>query len=250
MTGELLTFDQLPASFITSVRDQSRADVQQAAEFRKRSGLFTASELHKLLTAKAQPAKNATARNYICEKAWERLTGIGVERGSGFRETDWGNEWEAFAIEEFSRVTGIHVAHTGKAQKFHKADGFPFGATLDGMVSDDGILEAKCPFNGGIHLQNVRYARDIDWFKSERFEYYVQIQGGLWASGRRYGYFVSYDPGCSRERDANERITFETFPPEMRLSHTLIVRDEDFIETLKSVVMAAEIEIQAILAGR
>ena len=111
-------------------------------------------------------------------------------------------------------------------------------------------MEAKCPFNGGIHLQNIRYCSDLQWFIENRFDYYVQVQGGMWASGRRYAYFVSYDPGCSRERDANERITFETFPPEMRLFHTRIERDDEFIETLKSVVMAAEKELQAILAGR
>lgn len=248
MTGELLTFDQLPVNFVTSVRDQSRADVQAAAEFRKRSGLFTASELHKLLTAKAQPARNATARNYICEKAWERLTGTRVERGSGFRETDWGNEWEVFAIEEFSRRTGIQVEHTGKAQKFHKADGFPFGATLDGCINPDTILEAKCPFNGGIHLQNWRYASDLDWFKSERFEYYVQVQGGMWASDRRHAYFVSFDPGVSRERDTFERTMFEAYPNDLKLFHTKIPRDEQFIDLLKSVVLAAEKELQEMLA--
>lgn len=248
MTGELLTFDQLPANFVTSVRDQSRTDAQAAAEFKKRSGLFTASELHKLLTAKAQPAKNTTARNYICEKAWERLTGTRVERGSGFRETDWGNEWEVVAIQEFEKRTGIQVEHTGKAQKFHKADGFPFGATLDGCIGSDAIIEVKCPFNGGIHLQNWNYAADMDWFKSERFEYYVQVQGGMWASDRRNAYFVSFDPGVSRERDTFERMMFEGYPDNLKLFYTKISRDDQFIDLLKSVVLAAEREVQEMLA--
>lgn len=250
MHGELLTFDQLPATFVTSVRDQSRADVQAAEERKKRSGLFTASELHKLLTSKAKRAENATARGYICEKAWERMTGCRVEKGTGFRETEWGNEWEVFAIEEFTRLTGIEVMHTGKNQKFQKAADYPFGATLDGMIGSDAICEVKCPFNGGIHLQNIRYGSNLQWFIDTRFDYYVQIQGGLWASDREYGYFISYDPGCSRERDPDERITFETFPENMRLFHTLIERDEPFIDNLKAVVAEAEKELQAILAGR
>ena len=246
MAGELLTFDQLPESFVASVRDQSRADAERAEEFKKRSGLFTASELHKLLTTKAQPAQNATARSYICEKAYERITGSRVEKGTGFKETEWGNEWELFAIEEFTRKTGIAVDYTGKKQRFQRADGYPFGATLDGIVGADEILEAKCPYNGGIHLQNIRYGNDMDWFIANRFEYYVQVQGGLWASDRKAAWFVSYDPGVSRERDASERITFDTFPDHLKLFYTRIFRDDNFIDRLKEAVRLAEEELQAI----
>lgn len=247
--SNILTFDQLPDGFIASVRAQSRADATQAEERRKRSGLFTASELHKLLTSKAAPANGATARNYICEKAWERMTGESVEKGSGFRETEWGNEWEDYAIQEFSRRTGIPVDNTGRLQRFHKANGWPFGATLDGHIEPDGIIEVKCPFNGGIHLQNVRFGSDVDWFKQNRFEYYVQVQGGMWASDRRFAYFVSYDPGMSRDRDQDERIMFQGFPDHMKLFYTRIERDEAFIDTLKSVVELAESQLQEILRG-
>lgn len=250
MHGELLTSDQLPANFITSVRDQSRADAEAAEERRKGSGLFTASELHKLLTSKAAPSKGATARAYICEKAWERLSGARVDKGTGFRETEWGNEWEGYAIEQFSKACGLTVEYTGKKQRFQKADGYPFGATPDGLIGSDAIAEVKCPFNGGIHLQNVRFGKDLDWFRSERFEYYVQIQGVLWASDRKTGYFISYDPGMSRERDADERMMFEGYPEHLRLFYATIPRDESFIDILKSVVLEAEKELQAILTDK
>jgi len=242
--------DHPPAEFIASMREKSRIDVEAAEERRKGSGLFTASELHKLLTSKAAPSKGATARAYICEKAWERLTGARVDKGTGFRETEWGNEWEGFALQQFSKITGLPVEYTGKKQRFQKADGYPFGATPDGLIGIDAITEVKCPFNGGIHLQNVRFGKDLDWFRSERFEYYVQIQGVLWASDRKTGYFISYDPGTSRERDADERITSEGYPERLRLFYTTIQRDESFIEILKSVVLEAEKELQAILAEK
>lgn len=248
MHGELLSFDQLPLDFITSVRDKSRTDAEAAEERRKGSGLFTASELHKLLTSKAASSRGATARAYICEKAWERLTGVRVDKGTGFRETEWGNEWEPYAIEQFSKDSGLSVEYTGKKQRFQKADGYPFGATPDGLIGSDAVVEVKCPFNGGIHLQNIRFASDPDWFRSERFDYFTQIQGALWASDRKIAYFISYDPGVSRDRDPDERITFEGFPESMRLFYTQIQRDESFIEILKGVVIDAEKEIQEILA--
>lgn len=228
--------------------DEVAASEPRASEFKKRSGLFTASELHKLLTAKGEPAKGATAEQYICEKAYERLTGYAVSKGSGYQQTEWGNEYEDAAIMAFERVTGLKVSLTGRHQKFHKADDYPFGATLDGIVGDTHIVEVKCPFNGGVHIQNLRFANDLDWFKSSRFDYYVQIQGGLWASGRQEAWFVSYDPGCSRERDTFERTMFETFPEKMRCAYALIPRDEIFIAGLKRAVSAAEESLQKILS--
>ena len=93
----------------------------------------------------------------------------------------------------------------------------------------------------------IRYGNDLEWFIQNRFDYYVQIQGGLWASDRQTAWFISYDPGQSRDRDPNERITFETFPDHMRLFYTRIERDESFIDNLKSIVLEAEAELQAIL---
>lgn len=248
MNNGLLTFDQLPESFKSSVREKSRADAdreERQQQFKKRSGLFTASEVHKLFTAAAKPAQNATARGYICEKAWERMTGGRVSKGGMFKETSWGEEFEVEAIEAFMKETGHCVRYYGDKQVFQKASGFPFGATLDGVIGNDEITEVKCPYNGGIHIQNLRYASDIEWFIQNRMDYYIQIQGGLWASDRKKGWFISYDPGCSRERNIEDRVYFEGF--DKNLFYTEIPRDETFIDNLKRVVSAAEKELQAIV---
>ena len=223
------------------------AETTLVVERKKRGGLFTASELHKLLTSKAQRADNDTARRYICEKAYERITGFAIVSGGTFLQTEWGKEHEVDAIKAFEAATKLKVDLVGDDQKFQKAKDYPFGATLDGVIGYDTITEAKCPYNGGIHMQNLQYASDPEWFKRNRFDYYVQIQGGLWASDRSKGYFISYDPGCSRDRDKFERIYFESFPEHMKLFHTEIPRDEQFIDGLKAVVTEAEKDLQAII---
>lgn len=221
-------------------------DARERKEFQKRIGLFTGSELHKLLTSKGTIANNATSRGYIAEKAWERSTGCRVDKGGNFRETEWGNEWEASAVSAFMQATGKKVQKHGADQIFHKAKDFPFGSMLDGVIGRDEILEAKCPFNGGIHLQNIRYGNNLEWFIENRFDYYVQVQGGLWASNRKQCWFVSYDPGVSRERYPIDRVSFPNF--KKNLFYTAIPRNEQFIDLLKKAVVVAELELQSFIA--
>ncbi len=249
-SGEVSLEELLAAKGLSSLQpvpDTKAVDeAREREEFKKRIGLFTASELHKLLTSKGGIANNATSRGYISEKAWERVTGCQVDKGGNFRETEWGNEWEPHAVRAFIKSTGKKVLKHGADQQFQKAKDFPFGGMLDGLIGRDETLEVKCPFNGGIHLQNIRYGSNIEWFIENRFDYYVQVQGGLWASGRKQCWFVSYDPGVSRERIAEYRTTFERF--KKNLFYKVIPRNEQFIDLLKKAVTVAEIELQTFLS--
>jgi hypothetical protein len=251
--SQFLTSDQLPAAFVASVREKSRADAErearqaaQAQEWRKRGGLFTASELWKLFTSGAKPANNVTSQGYIMEKLVERITGYPIERGNGFRETEWGKEHEATAVAEFERVTGLVVSNKGDEQRFLKVPGLPFGATLDGTVGDHGILECKCPFNPANHYANVRNASNLAWFKKNRFEYFLQVQGGMFASERPMAYFVSFDPGTTREKDATQRVPFlnADYP---RHCIAEIPRDESYITLIREAVEGAEAQLQAMM---
>ena len=67
------------------------------------------------------------------------------------------------------------------------------GASPDGLIGDDAILEIKCPYNSGIHLKNFNIY-DADSLKQTHPEYYWQMQLGMIAANLDYGYFVSYDP--------------------------------------------------------
>ena len=78
----------------------------------ERFGKFTASEIWKLLVG--GKAKNdifgETAKTYIKEKAVEILTQRRKESFSS-RATDWGNEWEYKAIQEYNRSNFVEVEY-------------------------------------------------------------------------------------------------------------------------------------------
>jgi len=61
-------------------------------------------------------------------------------------------------------------------------------------------------------------------------EYVAQIQGQLWATGRDWCDFVSYNPG---------------FPPALQLSIRRVIRDEEYIAALAIAVTKFLIEVDA-----
>jgi len=224
---------------------------QDVSDRKERSGIFTASQIHKIITPTLKKPDNATFRQYIAEKAWERITGCTAENGRGAQATEWGHEHESHALFEFTMATGISVENTGVFQRFFKKEGFPFGATPDGIVSGTmsnrtHTVEVKCPFNGGIHFQNLKFAHDPEWFKAHRFEYYAQCQSAMWAADVDKCYWVSYDPGTSRERDSFNRITVEGFE-KYRLFWTEFYLEPSFIKALEEAIMRAEDELLAMI---
>lgn len=102
-------------------------------------------------------------------------------QGNGY--TRHGNYWEAHAIEEYKRVTGIGVREMGFAVSKAK----PFiGVSPDGILVDDtvgewGLLEVKCP------ATKVSYEGVPTY-------YMAQIQGVMAVLGLRVCHFVVYRP--------------------------------------------------------
>jgi exodeoxyribonuclease (lambda-induced) len=226
-------------------KEESRAALE--TERRKRTGVFTASEVHKLLTKKGERAANATSQSYTLAKAFEKLTGESARNSSGFIETEWGNFYENEAVNAVKmRFPG--VTHTGDEQQFVKAKGFNFGATPDGLIGKDGVLEIKCPFNGGIHLENIAFGADLDWFRANRFDYFAQMQGEMWATDRKWCLFASYEPARSRERDIADRREL-AFPATKQLHTIHIDRDEAFIENMKKIVEEKTAELEKLVVA-
>lgn len=85
----------------------------------------------------------------------------------------------------------------------------------DGLVSDDTIIEIKCPYNSQGHLDNIRTAKQYKQYK-------WQIQGYLWITGRQYCDFVSFDP---------------RFPFDLQYSCVTIERDNETIEQLQERIL-------------
>lgn len=162
-----------------------------------RLGKVTASEFNKVLNKKEGRGL------YMRKKASERLTGHGEE---SFHNKIMGNgsETEDEARECYRLVYDKRVQQVG----FVILNDW-VGASTDGLVETDGILEIKCPL-GSTH---------IDYIIKDKMPtvYIPQVQGGLWVTGRKWCDFISYVPTLSSR--PIHRIRIE--------------RDEDYIKNLE-----------------
>lgn len=199
-----------------------------------RMGLFTASEIWKLLTGKFEIANNDTSKNYIFEKAFERATAIRAAQGFKADATEWGNDNECIAVEAYTNLTSNVVHHFGDNQKFFKHPIYDVGAYPDGKIVPNGVLEAKCPFNGGQHMQNLACGQDIEKFKKLRFKYYAQMQVQIWVTDSEFAHFFSFRPDVER------------IPKSYLLE---IPRDEPFLKKLEQIIIVAQSERDEILRG-
>lgn len=153
--------------------------MQQRTEewFAARCGKVTASRMKDII------AKNNTAayRNYQAEIISERLSGRPAESYSS-REMQRGTELEPKARAVYLLETGSDVSETGLIPHPSIANS---GASPDGLVDSDGLLEIKCP-NTATHI-------DFLLHRQPKREYILQMQWQMACTGRLWCDFVSYD---------------------------------------------------------
>lgn len=182
---------------------------QRTAEwFAERAGCCTASRAADVL-ARIKTGEAATRRKYRIQLCTERLTGVPVQ---GYQNAAmlWGTETEPEARMAFEAERGAFVEEVG----FCRHPEIVYcGASPDGTIGDEGLLEIKCP-ESTTHLE---------WMSQERVppEHIPQIQFQLWVTGRKWCDFVSYDP---------------RFPEHLRLYVVRVERDLKFIENLSAEV--------------
>ena len=151
-------------------------DIEQNTEewLSLRLGKFTASTFSDLFMKK----ETAGYRKAIRKVAFEKLTG---ESPESFRNEwmDRGHELEPMAKEAYELLTFNTVQNGG----FFELDEWT-GASPDGLIGEDGILEIKSP----------AYSTMIDCILTNRLpsEYVYQGQGQLFVTGRQWCDFVSY----------------------------------------------------------
>ncbi len=189
-----LSFNELPESVRESFEKKLNDTSKRESFHRNRSGLFTASEIHKLITPKIQIAENDTSRNYIFEKAFEKITGQTAKLEVSAKSLEWGNTYESQAIEAYEKMTGNKVSFGGDEQKFLKHKTLPIGAYPDGIVLNVVPLECKCPSNGGEHLKNLNCGQDVEKFSKLRFAYFIQVQTQIMLSETEFGEFFTFRP--------------------------------------------------------
>lgn len=149
--------------------------------FKERLGKVTASRVADVI-AKTKSGYSASRANYMAELVCERLTGL---RGESYQSAAilWGVEQEAHARTAYEAKTGVLVVETGFIP--HGTITMS-GASPDGLVNDDGLVEIKCPLS----------ATHIDTLLTGTIpgKYITQMQWQMACTGRQWCDFVSYDP--------------------------------------------------------
>lgn len=150
--------------------------------FAVRWGVATASRFNDILS-KTRGGYAASRKNYLAELLIERLTPPPTE-DNGYKNAamQFGTDNEPVARLAYELETG----NTVKEAFFEKHPTLEAGASPDGYINEDGLLEIKVP-NLATHLETLRN-RDIP------SRYYPQVQGQMWITGRKWCDFVSYTP--------------------------------------------------------
>lgn len=183
--------------------------IQGSAEwFAARCGRVTASRVADVI-AKTKTGPAASRANYMAELIAERLTQTTAASFSN-AAMQWGTDQEPFARSAYMQAITADVMEVGFVP--HPEIDMS-GASPDGLVGMDGLLEIKCP-NTATHL---------DTLLSEAIpaKYLTQMHWQMACTNRDWCDFVSFDP---------------RMPPEMALFVRRVPRDISLIVSLEGEV--------------
>lgn len=151
-----------------------------------RLGHVTASRIADML-AKTQKGWGASRGNYAAELVVERLTGQQGERFvNAAMQHGIDTEAQARAAYEFRTDLSVGPAAFVKHAKIEWG-----GASPDGFVEADGLVEFKCP-NTATHITTLLGETVPE-------KYVLQMQWQMSCSGRAWCDFVSFDPRLPEE---------------------------------------------------
>lgn len=157
--------------------------VQQSLEWNQhRCGVVTASEFDNLVTPEFKPRKGQMVETYLNRKVAEIWQGYPLP---SFQSTDMeiGNVMEGEIIPWYEWEFSEKVTRVG----FITTDDGRIGCSPDGLIGDDGGLEAKAP-TAHVQVGYLRGGEIPDIYKA-------QVHGSLFVTGRSWWRFVSYRRG-------------------------------------------------------
>lgn len=149
--------------------------------FAERLGKVTASRVADVI-AKTKSGPAASRANYMAQLVCERLTGETAESFTS-KEMQWGTEQEPNARSAYEFRTDATVELVGFVPHPKIGDS---GASPDGLVGAEGLIEIKCP-NSATHIETL-LGRAVPG------KYITQIQWQLASTGRAWCDYVSFDP--------------------------------------------------------
>jgi putative phage-type endonuclease len=188
--------------------------------FAARLGKVTASKIADVLSKGKGNVEPAGVRNYRAQLVCERLTGQREElyiNGAMQRGTDL----EPLARECYEFIKGVTVEQVGFVN--HPAISMA-GASPDGLVGDDGLVEIKCP-NTATHIDYLLGGKPPA-------QYIPQMQWQMACTERKWCDFVSYD----------NRLT-----EELQLFIVRLERDDSFIAETELAVIAFNLSVEKMI---
>lgn len=176
----------------------------------QRVGKVTASRVADVI-AKTKTGPSASRVNYEAQIVCERLTGVAVEGyTNAAMQHGIDTEPQARSAYEFMRNVDVVLASFVDHPRVPMS-----GASPDGFVGDDGLIEIKCPQQAA-HLETL-LTRKVP------AKYVTQMMWQMAVTERQWCDFVSFNP---------------TFPPHLKLFVQRVHRDDAMISELEKEVLA------------
>lgn len=193
-------------------------DQQRTTEwFAQRLGKVTASKVADVI-ARTKSGYSASRENYLAQLVVERFTGQPTESYTN-AAMQWGTDQEPFARAAYENATGVLVEECGLVLHPEISDS---GASPDGLVGDDGLIEIKCPST----------ATMIETLLDDKIpgKYITQMQWQMACTGRAWCDFVCFDP---------------RMPEGLQLYIKRVDRDDAYIADLASEIRKFLAEVEA-----
>ena len=149
--------------------------------FDARKGRFTASEIHKLLGVRGL---GQTGESYIFEKAVESIFGLDEDNNFTSIDMQRGVTLEPLAFRKFKEIKEFEFLDVQETTFFPY--GLDAGASPDGLVGSNAILEIKCPRPTKFFNLVAKGYDAIDK------EYIAQMQMQIMCTNSEKAYFFNY----------------------------------------------------------
>jgi len=177
--------------------------------FTIRIGKVTASRVADVI-AKTKTGYSASRDNYMAQLVCERLTG---QKGESFSNAamQHGTDTEPLARAAYEALQDVLVDEVGFVP--HPTIEMA-GASPDGLVGADGLLEIKCP-NTATHIETL-LSQGVPG------KYNTQMQFQMACTGRQWCDFVSFD---------------NRLPEELQLFVKRVPRDTVFIRLIEAEII-------------
>lgn len=193
------------------IKEVQLVQIEQGTDawFQQRLGKVTASKIADIV-AKTKTGYSTSRANYMAQLVVERLTGVKADSFTN-AAMEWGTQTEPLARAAYELKNGVMVDEVAMID--HPT--IPMsGASPDGLVGEDGLIEIKCP-NTATHLDTL-----LSGEADKRYTYQMQWQ--MACTGRKWNDFVSFDP---------------RMPDNLQLFIKRVERDDELIKELEAEVV-------------